>query len=188
MSERRRRRSRGREKSRERASSQGGGRKEHGTAGRVLSGLGIVLLVLVILLCIPITVPRVFGVQVYNVISGSMEPAIPTGSLVYVKSVQPSQVEADDVIAFYSSVDSGAVTTHRVVENHTVSGEFITKGDANEENDPLPVDYDYLLGKVILNVPILGELLAMAATLYGKIAMACMIGAAVIFLAIGSRV
>ena len=154
----------------------------------VLNGIGTLLLVIVILLCIPITVPRVFGFQIYNVISGSMEPAIPTGSLVYVRSVDPGDVEEDDVIAFYSSVDTGAIVTHRVVENHKVSGEFITKGDANEENDPLPVEYDYLLGEVSLSIPYLGEILAMVATMYGKIAGACMIGTSIIFFIIGSRI
>ena len=149
--------------------------------------IGTVLLVVVILLCIPVTVPRIFGYQVYNVISGSMEPAIPTGSLVYAKSVEPADVETDDVIVFYGSADTGAIITHRVVENHKVSGEFITKGDANEENDPLPVDYDYLLGEVSLSVPYLGEILAMLVTVHGKIAVVCMIGAAVIFFIIGSR-
>lgn len=169
-------------------------RKRHKNTGerrsrgaRVMNGIGTFLLVVVILLCVPLTVPRVFGYQVYNVISGSMEPAIPTGSLVYVKSAEPADVKKDEVIAFYSAADSGAIITHRVVENYKVSGEFITKGDANEENDPLPVDYERLLGRVSLSIPYLGEILAMVATVYGKMAVACMIGAAVLFLFIGSR-
>lgn len=149
--------------------------------------IGTILLVAVILLCIPVTVPRVFGYQVYNVISGSMEPSIPTGSLVYAKTAEPADIEPGDVIVFFGSADSGAIITHRVVENHKVSGEFITKGDANKENDPLPVDYDYLLGVVSLSIPYLGEILAMLVTMYGKIAVVCMIGAAVIFFMIGSR-
>lgn len=164
-----------------------GRRQKSGRMRRVMNVAGTLLLLVVILLCIPVTVPRLFGYQVYNVISGSMEPAIPTGSLVYVKSVEPGDVEAEDVIAFYSSVDSGAIITHRVVENHKVSGEFITKGDANKENDPLPVEYEELLGKVSLSVPFLGGILATLVTVYGKIAVGCMIAAAVIFFWIGSR-
>lgn len=156
-------------------------------AGRWLNGIGMVLLLLVIVVCIPLTVPRIFGYQVYNVISGSMAPAIPTGSLVYVKSEPAGEIETDDVIAFYSAADTGAIITHRVLENHTVSGEFITKGDANEQKDPLPVEYEYLLGKVVLSVPVLGEILAMAASAQGKIAVACMIGASILFFLLGSR-
>ena len=67
-------------------------------------------------------------------------------------------------------------------ENQTVSGKFITKGDANEKKDPMPVDYDELLGKVALSVPFLGRILATVATTSGKAAAACLIGVAVIFL------
>ena len=99
-----------------------------GTLWRRYSVLGgTVLLILVIVLCIPITVPRLFGYDIYTVISGSMEPAIPTGSLIYTKEIPPKEVKKEDVIAFYRGTDSGAIVTHRVVKNQTVSGKFITK-------------------------------------------------------------
>ena len=102
------------------------------------SALSILLLVTVVGLCIPMTVPRLFGYEVYTVVSGSMEPAIPVGSAIYLQTVAPETVTVGDVIAFYRG---RGVVTHRVVENRTVSGEFITKGDANEENDMEPVPY-----------------------------------------------
>ena len=43
---------------------------------KVLDISGNLLLVLVILICVPLTVPRLFGYNIYSVISGSMEPAI----------------------------------------------------------------------------------------------------------------
>ena len=52
--------------------------------GTVFSILGTILLILIILLCIPATVPKLMGYKVYTVITGSMEPAILTGSLVLV--------------------------------------------------------------------------------------------------------
>lgn len=84
-------------------------------------------MILVIVLCIPITVPRLFGYDIYTVISGSMEPAIPTGSLIYTKEIPPKEVKKEDVIAFYRGTDSGAIVTHRVVKNQTVSGKFTQK-------------------------------------------------------------
>ncbi len=54
------------------------------------SALGIFLLLAVIAVCIPLTLPKLFGYQAYTVISGSMEPEIPVGSLVY---IQPSAPE-----------------------------------------------------------------------------------------------
>lgn len=148
---------------------------------------GGLLLVLVILLCVPLTVPRLFGCQIYTVVSGSMEPAIPTGSIVYVKGTEASEVNKDDVIAFYSDNDSGAIITHRVVKNQVVSGRFITKGDANEKEDVTPVDYDNLIGKVVLSVPVLGSLLAIMTEPAGKIAAECLIAAAIILRIIAER-
>lgn len=74
-----------------------------------------------------------------------------------------------------------------MVKNQTVSGRFITKGDVNEEKDPVPVDYDELLGKVALSVPFPGRILAAVATTSGKAAAACLIGVALIFHIIAGR-
>ena len=110
-------------------------------AATVCSVVGTILLALVIVVCIPLTVPRIAGYQIYTVISGSMEPAIPTGSLVYVRNTAPSGIEKGDVIAFYGSLENGSIITHRVVSNNSVSGEFVTKGDANAKEDMEPVSH-----------------------------------------------
>ena len=127
-----------------------------------LGGLGTLLLVLA---CLPLTVPRLFGWQAYTVVSGSMEPAIPVGSAVYLQSAAPEAVKAGDVIAFYKG---RGVVTHRVVENKTVSGEFITKGDANAENDMEPVPYAAMLGRMVVSVPVLGTVMAVCSGSMGK--------------------
>ena len=149
-------------------------------AARLCTVTGGLLLTVVILLCVPLTVPRLFGCQIYNVVSGSMEPAIPMGSIVYVRQTEAKEVKTNEVIAFYSATDSGALITHRVVQNRIVSGEFITKGDANEKEDLMPVDYDQLAGKVIYSVPVLGSLLSIVVLPAGKAAVACLIVAAVL--------
>lgn len=148
---------------------------------------GGLLLVVVILLCVPLTIPRIFGCQIYTVVSGSMEPAIPTGSIVYVKNVEASEIDQGEVIAFYSDHDTGAIITHRVVKNQVVSGEFITKGDANEKEDVTPVDYDRLIGKVVFSMPVLGSLLAIVAEPVGKIGTVCLIVAAVFLRIVGEK-
>lgn len=129
------------------------------------SALSILLLVTVVGLCIPMTVPRLFGYEVYTVVSGSMEPAIPVGSAIYLQTVAPETVTVGDVIAFYRG---RGVVTHRVVENRTVSGEFITKGDANEENDMEPVPYSAVLGRMAGSVPVLGTVMAVCSGSMGK--------------------
>lgn len=141
---------------------------------------GGLLLILVILLCIPLTIPRLFGCEIYHVISGSMEPAIPTGSVVYVKETDASEIQKNDVIAFYSSEDTGAIITHRVVQNRVVSGEFITKGDANEKEDVTPVSYERFIGKVVVSIPFLGSILTIISGTSGKIFVGSLIGIAII--------
>ena len=107
---------------------------------------GTAILILLILACLPLTLPRLAGYRLYTVVSGSMEPEIPVGSLVFVHDAAPEDMVEGDVIAFYGAVDSSAVITHRVLSNSITMGQFITKGDANEEQDVNPVPYDNFIG------------------------------------------
>lgn len=118
--------------------------------------LSVFLLAGLVLVCIPLTVPKLFGYHIYTVVSGSMEPAIPTGSLVYIGETEPEDVQKGDVIAFYGAKDSSGIITHRVVENRVLMGEFVTKGDANQTEDMNPVPYENFIGKVKRSFPKLG--------------------------------
>ena len=152
-------------------------RKTHPVAA-FCSALGTVLLILVVVAAAPAAVPRAFGLQVDEVISGSMAPEIPTGSLVYVRKAKAEQIQAEDVIAYDGG--GGALITHRVVENRTLMGEFVTKGDANEKEDPNPVSYDQLRGQVVYSIPYLGWIAGLLSETTGKLAAAGMIAAAVL--------
>lgn len=153
----------------------------------VCNFIGAVLLMTVILLCIPLTLPRFFGYQIYTVISGSMEPAISTGSLVYVREEEAARVQKGEVIAFHSHSGTGTIVLHRVVKNQVVSGQFITKGDANQAEDMEPVPYEYLVGKVTMSIPLFGKILSVLVTLQGKITAASMVALAVILHIIAQR-
>ena len=118
--------------------------------------VGILILLSVIVTFIPVTVPRLMGYQIYNIVSGSMEPAIPVGSLVYAELVQPAEVQEGEIIVFYSG---GSAVTHRVVQNRLVEGEFVTKGDANQVCDSVPLSLDAIEGKVRFHIPSIGYLL-----------------------------
>ena len=149
-------------------------------AASVCSTLGTILLVLIILMFVPLTVPKLLGYQPYTVISGSMEPAIATGSLVYVRDVEPEAVAAKEVIAYYGGRDRDSVITHRVMENNVSEREFITKGDANAASDMTPVLYHNLIGKVELAVPKLGFAAQFFSDRNGKHAVICLISLAVV--------
>ena len=162
-------------------------RKERKSPVAVLcSALGTVLLILLVALCLPLTLPRVMGYDIYTVVSGSMEPAIPTGSLVYIEDAQPEDIEEGDVIAFYGARDSAAVITHRVVENNTLMGQFTTKGDANEKADVNPVEYEEFIGREVLAIPVLGRAAQLFTSTEGKAAAAGVIGAALFLQILGS--
>ena len=60
--------------------------------------IGTILIVAVIVVCLVVTVPRLFGLSSYVVVSGSMTPAIPVNSLIYVKDCEPETLQKGDVI------------------------------------------------------------------------------------------
>lgn len=136
--------------------------------------------------CLPLTVPRVFGFHIYTVISGSMEPAIPIGSLLYIQKLPPEDMKEKDVIAYYGGHGQSAIITHRVVENRVLMGEFVTKGDANAAEDMEPVPYDDFIGKVRLTIPKVGVAAQAFFSTPGKIAAVSLIGLAVLLQVLAS--
>ena len=155
-------------------------RRRKNPLAAVFRAVGIILLIAIIAICVPLIVPKTMGYQLYTVVSGSMEPAIPTGSLVYVKYIQPEEIQTEDVIAFYGTDADGSIVTHRVVSNSAAMGNFITKGDANSDNDMNPIPYANYIGKVQLSVPKLGGIFQTITGTNGKIAAVSMIGLAIV--------
>ncbi len=161
-------------------------KKKKSPAAAVCSILGTVLLVIMVAACLPLTVPRVFGYHIYTVVSGSMEPAIPIGSLIYIEKNQPEDMKEKDIIAFYGGRDAAAIITHRVVENRVLMGEFITKGDANAAEDKNPIPYEDFIGKVRLSIPMVGGAAQVFTSTPGKITAGSLILLAVVLQALGS--
>lgn len=108
-------------------------------------------MVTVILMMVPLTVPKLFGIRIYGVLTGSMTPAYSVGGVVYVKETDASDIQIGDVITFRMGTNTDYVMTHRVVE--VDDSFFVTKGDANNTVDPEPVSFDRLIGRVVLFVP-----------------------------------
>lgn len=104
---------------------------------------------------------RLFGLQVFAVLSGSMEPTYHVGALVYVKEADAFELESGDVITFM--VDEDTVATHRIVEvvpdeEDSSVVRFRTKGDANEAEDGSLVHYKNVIGTPVFSIPKLGYL------------------------------
>ena len=117
--------------------------------------LAVVLLIIVSILPIP------GNYRLLIVESGSMEPAIKTGSVVVVKPADSYQ--ANDVITFEDG-GKDRTTTHRVVDVEVISGQtqYITKGDANKTEDSSKVSDGKVVGKVLTSISYAGYILAMA--------------------------
>ena len=118
-----------------------------------------VLVALVVIVALLLVGARLIGLQVFTVLSGSMEPTYHVGSLIYVKDVDPFELESGDVITFM--LDENTVATHRIVE--VVPDEeddsvvrFRTKGDANENVDGSLVHYKNVIGSPVFTIPYLG--------------------------------
>ncbi len=117
-----------------------------------------VLIVIIVLIAIALAGVRLFGFQVYTVLSGSMEPTYHVGSLIYVQKTDPKDVQVGDPITFVLN-EQLTVATHRVVgidvdEQGVIR--FQTKGDANASADGNKVHQNNLIGKPVFTIPYLG--------------------------------
>lgn len=102
-----------------------------------------------------IRLPQLSGTEVFTVASGSMEPAIPAGSLIFVNTGARTPL----VGAVLTCRLSGENTvTHRVYEVRE-NGDFILKGDRNETPDLTVTKPDAVIGTVTGHIPCLGCLL-----------------------------
>lgn len=127
----------------------------------VLLILGAIIILLTVVMTKSGEAPNIFGYSVFRVLSGSMEPAIRTDSLVLVKRTEAENIREGDMISFYSQDPSleGFVNTHRVVAVENSNGDisFTTKGDANQIADRYPVASKDLIGKVVFVSLLLGK-------------------------------
>lgn len=128
-----------------------------GWIGQVLAWL--VILGVVVVLAAAVLVPRLAGATPYTVLTGSMEPTYPPGTLVVVKPIDFDEIAIGDVITYQRESGKGDVVTHRVVgSGNRFDGERVltTQGDANRVADRNPVQEVQVRGKLWYSVPYLG--------------------------------
>jgi signal peptidase I len=120
-------------------------------------------------------------VKPYVVQSGSMEPGIPTGSIIL--SLPSDLYQPGDVITFAADGDSKMLVTHRlnfkVFENGNTK--YITSGDANEDFDRWEVTKENIVGKVVMTIPYAGYAIDFAKTPQGFIALVVIPATVVIY-------
>ena len=129
------------------------------TVKKIWNWITTVLVAVVVILALLLVGARLIGLQVFTVLSGSMEPTYHVGSLIYVKDVDPYELESGDVITFM--LDEDTVATHRIVEvvpdeNDSTVVRFKTKGDANDAEDGSLVHYKNVIGSPVFTIPKMG--------------------------------
>ena len=130
-----------------------------------------VLVILLVVVVFALVGVQLFGIKPYTVLSGSMEPEYPVGSLIYVKPVDPLTLKEKDPITFL--LNESTVATHRIIEvipddeDPTVV-RFRTKGDNNKEADSDPVHSKNVIGKPVFCIPYLGYVANYVQTPPGK--------------------
>lgn len=93
------------------------------------------------------------------ILSGSMEPVLPTGSLIIVRRERPSDYQEGDVVSLIYPERGGKVVTHRIRRVFRyASGVWgvETKGDANTNGDALATSLGAIVGRQVAMVPWVG--------------------------------
>lgn len=114
--------------------------------------------------------PTILNHSIYIVRSNSMSPTFKTGTLLIIKRADSGTINVDDIITFRKKNDTLS-TTHRVVEiiDDNNIRQFVTRGDANNVDDPIPVSENDILGKVTFFIPLLGYVFGFIRTKQGII-------------------
>lgn len=100
------------------------------------------ILYILVIIYLLIFIPSFWGHKPLVVISGSMEPTLKVGGILYYHEEELSNFKKDDILVYKTR---NHIISHRVVENLDTG--FITKGDANKSNDSDIIENERVLGK-----------------------------------------
>lgn len=117
------------------------------------------LLAMLAALSLTILIPVLTGSERFTVLTGSMDPTYPPGTLIVVKPVERRELGIGMPITYQLRPGEPAVVTHRIIassQNARGMRTYITQGDANEVPDDVPVIYEQIRGKVWYSIPYLG--------------------------------
>ncbi|WP_104200250.1 signal peptidase I [Cryobacterium sp. Y29] len=112
-------------------------------------GLGVMLVV----------IPKVTGATPLTVLTSSMEPGLPPGTLVIVRPVTAEALRIGDVVTYQMVSNDAKVVTHRIISitlSSDGSRSFIVQGDNNSAPDDDPVLAEQVQGQLWYAVPYVG--------------------------------
>ena len=126
---------------------------------KFIENTGFWLLIVTFGVVLAIFVSGFFGIHRYLVVSGSMEPNLYAGDIVFVNSnVAFEDVQLGDVIIFqYEDMN----VIHRVVDEAMIDGEryLKTKGDNNKQADGYLTTEENYCGVATYHIPKIGFLI-----------------------------
>ena len=122
--------------------------------------LGVVMLGTVAIAGVAlILVPKATASRPLTVLTGSMQPMFNPGDVVVVRPTDTENLRIGQVITFQAESGNPELTTHRIT-GVVLTGEgrqYITRGDANGAEDPMPVKPEQVRGTVWYSVPYVGH-------------------------------
>lgn len=127
---------------------------------KLISLIGILIFLSFVILLAVAALPLAGNYKLLTVLSGSMEPAIHTGSVVVMAPAKDYKI--GDVITFDDAGRNNIPTTHRINDIKIIGGSpvYITKGDANNTPDGREITQNEIDGKVLFSIPYLGYVFA----------------------------
>lgn len=122
----------------------------------IISTILFIVLPIIVLTFLTSRTNLFFNIRSFVVLSGSMQPALPVGSMVY--AIPQTEYQKNDIITFKTK--SADNITHRIVKINQKNNQttFTTQGDANNTTDQTPVAKEQIIGKVVIYVPYVGLL------------------------------
>ena len=129
------------------------------TFKKIWNAVSTLIVAIIVALAILLVGVRLVGLQVFTVLSGSMEPTYHVGSLIYVKDADYKELEVGDPVTFM--LNKNTVATHRIIEilvdeNDPDTISFFTKGDTNDTPDGNALHYKDIIGTPVFTIPYLG--------------------------------
>ncbi|OGH04592.1 MAG: signal peptidase I [Candidatus Levybacteria bacterium RBG_16_35_11] len=109
----------------------------------------------------------ILGIKSFVVLSGSMQPTIPQGSIVFTQ--KSPYYGKEEIIAFQQG---DVAVTHRIIDivSKDNAQSYITKGDANNSADTNLVQKEKVLGTYLISIPYVGRFVLFLKTFPGFIA------------------
>lgn len=135
--------------------------------------LGIFLIVLVIAFAAAVALPKGFGYEIYHITVEREDTSIPSGSIAYVKTVQPKEVKTGDIIVYdYKEEDdglgqAGLLAADKVREIDITHSSFLIGEEIKA------IAFGDMRGVCALHLSFMGQFMDIYTTLPGKI---CLIG------------